>query len=170
MFFTQQKYYLCIIMEYLLLTLGILCLIIGIAGCIIPMIPGTPIAYIGMLCFQFTDCIEFSTASLIIWGIVVILSIVLDYIVPSIGAKVFGGTKWGYWGCIIGTLLGMFILPWGIIAGPFLGAFIGELLGKKDSTTALKSGIGSLLGFLCGTFLKLVICIYFIIELIIALW
>lgn len=157
-------------MEYLLLTLGIICLLTGIAGCIIPVIPGTPIAYVGMLCFQFTDCIQFSTSALIIWGIIVVLSIVLDYIVPSIGSKIFGGTKWGYWGCIIGTLLGMFIFPWGIIAGPFLGAFIGELMGKKDTITALKSGIGSLIGFLCGTFLKLVICIYFIVEVFIALW
>ena len=157
-------------MEYLLLTLGILCLLTGIAGCIIPVIPGTPIAYVGMLFFQFTDCIQFSTSALIIWGIIVVLSIVLDYIVPSIGSKIFGGTKWGYWGCIIGTLLGMFIFPWGIIAGPFLGAFIGELMGKKDTITALKSGIGSLIGFLCGTFLKLVICIYFIVEVFIALW
>lgn len=155
-------------MEYLLITLAIACLILGLVGCIVPMIPGPPIAYVGMICIHFSESAELSTAYLVVWGIIVVISVILDYVIPSIGSKVFGGTKWGYWGCIIGTILGMFHLPWGILAGPFLGAFLGELIGKKDAKTALKSGVGSLLGFLCGTLLKLIICIWFIIDAICA--
>ncbi len=153
-------------MEYLLITLGIACLILGLIGCVIPMIPGPPIAYTGMLCFHFSDCMEFSTAELFVWGIIVVATVVLDYVIPALGAKFFGGTSWGKWGCVIGTILGMFILPWGIILGPFFGAFVGELLGKQTKGTALKSGIGSLLGFLCGTFLKVVLCLYFIVKIV----
>ena len=88
---------------------------------------------------------------------------------PGGGSKYSGGSKWGNWGCIIGTLVGLLFLPWGIILGPFLGAVIGELLGNKEFSQALKSGVGSLLGFIFGTLLKFVVCGYFCYQFIIGL-
>ncbi len=148
--------------EFFLITLSAILLIVGLLGCIVPMIPGPPLAYIGMLCLHFTDKVQFTTTQLIVWGILVTLTLVLDYVVPIIGTKLFGGTKYGKWGSLIGSILGMFILPWGILLGPFLGAFIGELIGNQGSSDALKSGIGSFLGFIVGTGLKIVLCAYFI--------
>ncbi len=148
--------------EFFLITLAVILLIIGLLGCIIPMIPGPPLAYIGMLCLHFTDKVQFSATQLIVWGILVALTLVLDSVVPIIGTKLFGGTKYGKWGSLIGSILGMFILPWGILLGPFLGAFIGELIGNQGTSDALKSGVGSFLGFIVGTGLKVVLCAYFI--------
>lgn len=148
--------------EFFLITLSAILLIVGLLGCIVPMIPGPPLAYIGMLCLHFTDNVQFSATQLIVWGIFVALTLVLDYVVPILGTKLFGGTKYGKWGSLIGSILGMFILPWGILLGPFLGAFIGELIGNQGTSDALKSGIGSFLGFVVGTGLKVVLCAYFI--------
>lgn len=155
-------------MDWLLVTVAVICLVTGIVGCFVPMIPGPPIAYAGMICLHFTDAIQFSSTALIVWSALVIVAVVLDYIIPSVGAKYFGGSKWGTWGCVIGTVAGLFIMPWGIILGPFLGAFIGELIGARGTRAALMSGLGSLIGFILGTFMKLVLCIYFVYEAIAA--
>lgn len=168
----KNRIFCCIfvcVMEYLLITIGVICLIIGLAGCVLPVIPGPPIAYAGILCLHFTDAVEFTMVSLVMWGVVVALSVVLDNMIPVIGTKFFGGSRWGTWGCVVGTLVGLFAGPVGVIIGPFLGALVGELLGRKPVPDALKSAFGSFLGFLCGTLLKLVICVYFIYESIVAI-
>lgn len=156
-------------MDILLIIVGILCLITGLAGCFLPIIPGPPVAYIGLLLLHFTDKAQFSTAQLLTWLFVVILLQVLDYFIPMLGSKYSGGSRWGTRGCLIGTVAGLFFMPWGIILGPFLGAFFGELLGGRKARQALKSGLGSLLGFLFGTVLKCVVCGYFCWQFIAAL-
>lgn len=148
-------------MEILLIILGILCLIAGLAGCILPMIPGPPVAYAGLLLLHFTDKAQFSTMQLLLWLAAVVLVQILDYFVPMLGSKYSGGSRWGTRGCLIGSIIGLFFMPWGIILGPFFGAFIGELMGDSNANRALKSGLGSLLGFLLGTVAKCVICAYF---------
>ena len=148
-------------MEILLIILGILCLIAGLAGCILPMIPGPPVAYTGLLLLHLTDKAQFSTMQLLLWLAAVVLVQILDYFVPMLGSKYRGGSRWGTRGCLIGSIIGLFFMPWGIILGPFLGAFIGELMGGSNANRALKSGLGSLLGFLLGTVAKCVMCAYF---------
>lgn len=156
-------------MDILLIILGALCMIIGLAGCLLPIIPGPPTAYVGLLLLHFTDKAQFTTAQLLTWLFVVILLQVLDYFIPMLGSKYSGGSRWGTRGCLIGTIAGLFFMPWGIILGPFLGAFLGELLGGRETGQALKSGLGSLLGFLFGTVLKCVVCGYFIGQFVTAL-
>ena len=148
--------------DIILIILGSLCLLVGLAGCILPALPGPPLSYAALLLLHFTDKVQFSTTQLVVWLIVVVVIQVLDYFVPMLGSKYTGGTRWGTRGCMAGTLVGLFFMPWGIILGPFLGAFIGELLGGSDKKLALKSGIGSLIGFLLGTVLKCAVCGYFI--------
>ncbi|EKU90437.1 DUF456 domain-containing protein [Bacteroides oleiciplenus] len=149
--------------DIILITLGGICLIIGLLGCIIPMIPGPPVSYAGLLLLHITDKVQFSASQLLFWLLLVVVVQVLDYFTPIIGSKYSGGTKWGSWGCLIGSIVGIvFFSPWGIIIGPFGGAFIGELLGDRSAKDALKSGIGALMGFLIGTVFKVVICGYFI--------
>ncbi len=155
-------------MDILLITLGVIALLIGLIGSVAPMLPGPPISYVGLLLLHFTEKVEFTVTQLTVWFLVVVIIQVLDYIIPMLGTKYLGGSKWGNTGCIIGTILGLFFLPWGIIVGPFLGAVIGELIGGYTNTQALKSGLGSLLGFLCGTFIKLVVCVYFCVEFMLA--
>ena len=141
--------------DILLITLGGICLIVGLLGCVLPVIPGPPISYAGLLLLHITDRAQFSTTQLLVWLLLVVVVQVLDYFTPVIGSKFSGGTKWGSWGCLIGSIVG-------IVLGPFGGAFIGELLGERSARDAFKSGIGALIGFLVGTVFKVVICGYFV--------
>ena len=145
--------------DILLIILGFICLFIGLAGCILPALPGPPLAYGGMLLLT----------ELVVWLALVVVVQVLDYFVPLLGAKYSGGSRWGERGCLAGTIAGLFFMPWGIILGPFLGAVIGELIGGRETKDALRSGFGSLLGFLLGTFVKCALCGYFIWKFVGAL-
>ena len=150
-------------MDILLIVLGVLCLILGLVGCVLPMLPGPPVAYGGLILLHLTNYTQLSTTELIVCLALVIIVQVLDYIIPMLGTKYTGGGgKWANRGTLIGTLIGMFFLPLGIIVGPFVGAFIGATKDGADNTQALKSGLGSLIGFLLGTVLKFVVCGYFI--------
>lgn len=150
-------------MDILLIVLGVLCLILGLVGCVLPMLPGPPVAYGGLILLHLTNYTQLSTTELIVCLVLVLIVQVLDYIIPMLGTKYTGGGgKWANRGTLIGTLIGMFFLPLGIIVGPFVGAFIGATKDGADNTQALKSGLGSLIGFLLGTVLKFVVCGYFI--------
>jgi uncharacterized protein YqgC (DUF456 family) len=151
-------------MDILLIVLAILLLIGGIAGCILPVLPGSPLAYAGLLLLHLTDRIHFSTTQLVVWLIVVIVLQVVDYITPLLGNKYSGGTSFGNRGCVAGTLLGLFFMPWGIVVGPFIGAVAGEMLGGSDLSHAIRAGIGTLFGFLVGTLLKVIVCFYFLVQ------
>ncbi|WP_347841037.1 DUF456 domain-containing protein [uncultured Draconibacterium sp.] len=158
-------------MDILLIVLGSIFIISGILGCVLPVIPGPPLSYIGLLLLHFTQRYDFSNKFLIIWAVVTVVVYTLDYLIPAWGTKKFGGSKRGVWGSIIGLVVGLFFFPpFGIIIGPFLGAVIGELTAGKESGAALKSGFGSFMGFLAGTLLKLItsgmMTWYFIKELI----
>ena len=149
-------------MEILLVLLSFLCLLAGLAGCVLPVLPGPPLAYAGLLLLQWSGHADFPTGQLVVWLLVVAIVQVLDYFVPMLGSKWSGGSRWGTRGCLAGTLVGLFFMPWGILLGPFAGAVVGELLGGRRMGQALRSGFGSLLGFLLGTVLKCVVCGYFV--------
>lgn len=149
-------------MDIALIILGIICLITGLAGCILPMLPGPPVAYAALILLHLTDRVQLSTTELLVGAGLVIAVQVLDYIIPMLGTKYTGGGKWANRGTLIGTIVGMFFLPWGIVIGPFVGAFAGATKDGMDNTQALKASFGSLLGFLFGTVLKFVLCGYFI--------
>lgn len=134
-------------MDILFIIIGILCLLTGLAGCFLPVIPGPPVAYAGLLLLHFTDKVQYSTTQLLLWLLLVIILQVLDYFIPMLGSKYSGGTRWGTRGCLAGTIIGLFFMPWGIVLGPFLGAFIGELLGGKETRQALKSRNGFFVWF-----------------------
>lgn len=136
-------------------------IIIGIIGCIIPVIPGPPISFIGLLLLQLKTIPPFSARFLAIWAVITIGVTVLDYIVPAYGTKKFGGSRHGMWGSIIGLFFGLFFFPpFGIIIGPFAGAVIGEMITGKEFNDALRSGFGSFLGFIAGTIMKLAVSFF----------
>ncbi len=150
-------------MDILLYIISGICLILGFAGCFLPVIPGPPISYGALLLLHLTDRFQFTTTQLIFWGILVIIAQILDYVTPLLGTKYSGGSKWGNWGCVIGTIVGIFFFPpWGILLGPFIGALIGEMLGGKVFDEALKAGLGAFIGFMLSVVLKVALCSYFI--------
>ena len=156
-------------LDTLFIILSFLLLIGGIVGCILPLLPGLPLAYGGLFLLHLTDKVDFSTPQLIGWLLVIIVLQILDYITPLLGSKYSGGSKFGNRGCVAGTILGLFFMPWGIIVGPFVGAVVGELLGGNDMQHAIHSGIGTLIGFVLCTLLKFVVCFYFLYHLVSAL-
>ena len=149
-------------MDILLIILGILCLLTGLVGCFLPILPGPPVSYVGLLFLHFTDRIHFSTTHLILWAMLVIIVQVMDYVTPMLGTKYSGGGKWGNWGCMIGTIAGLFVLPpWGVLIGPF---------GGKKSAEAFKAGLGAFVGFLFSVVVKVSVCGYFIYSFVAALF
>ena len=146
-------------MVTVLIIIGLLLMIAGIAGCILPLIPGPPLSFLALLIQQLNGDPPFTTNFLLIWAAITIAVTLLDYIIPAYGTKKFGGSKYGIWGCTIGLVVGLWLGPLGIIIGPFVGAFIGEIIANNNSSTALKSAFGSFVGFLFGTLLKLVACL-----------
>lgn len=157
-------------MDIFLLVISFLFLVIGIIGCIVPGLPGTPIAYAGLWIAQAADRINFNWQFLLVWGIVVVLISVLDYVVPAWGTKHFGGTKWGVWGSTIGVFIGLFFGALGVILGPLVGAILGELISGKQLDQAFKAGWGSFVGILFGTIIKLIACGLMTVALIQAIW
>jgi uncharacterized protein YqgC (DUF456 family) len=160
-------------MDLVLIGFGIIFMITGIIGCVLPFLPGPPLNYIGLLLLHFTERYQFSTEFLVFWAIITAIVYGLDLVIPVWGTKKFGGSKYGIWGSVIGLLAGFFFFPpLGIIIGPFAGAVIGELFAGKDSGAALKSGFGSFVGFITGTVLKIaasgVMTWYFVKQLIIS--
>ena len=156
---------------FLIIMAGIL-LLIGFAGVILPLLPGLPISYIGILMLHFSKAVEFSPEFLTFWAVVVVVIQVLDYYIPIWGTKKFGGSKSGVWGSAIGLVVGLFFGPIGIILGPFVGAFLGELTANKSSKDALRAALGSFVGILVGTTLKLIVSgflIYYYFEAILKL-
>jgi len=144
-------------MDFILLGIGVVLIVIGLLGCILPIIPGPPISFVGLIMLQLTDKGDFSTNFLLIMGFLAVFVTVLDYIVPIWGTKRFGGSKAGVWGSTIGLVVGLFFFPpIGIILGPLVGAIVGESMRGTEFKDSLRAGMGSLLGFLLGTGIKLI--------------
>jgi len=156
--------------DYLFLILGIILMLIGIIGCLVPVLPGPPFSFLGLILLQLSRFGQFTTSTLVTLGIITVLVTVVDYIVPVWGTRRFGGSKYGTRGATIGLIIGFFLGPLGIVLGPLIGAFVGEMIFKDDMTYAFKAGFGSLLSFLTGIGLKLAasfaMTFYFVKELI----
>ena len=143
-------------MDIFLLIFSSLVIVIGLIGCVLPILPGPPISFVGMLLLHMSSYGNFSTKNLVFFGVLSIVVTILDYVIPIWGTKKFGGSKRGQWGATLGLIVGLFFGPFGLILGPFAGAYVGEISGGGDSSQAFKSALGSFLGFLMGTGIKLV--------------
>ncbi len=142
-------------METLIVILAILAGVTGIAGSILPALPGTSFSWIGLFLLYMWGPVPVPVKVLIIWGIVVIAVSIVDYMVPMFFTKVTGGSKYAERGAMIGLIAGIILTPVGMILGSFLGAFLAEIYwGGKDSRAALKAALGSFVGFIAGTGIK----------------
>jgi len=143
--------------EMIWIVLGSILMLVGLIGCVIPILPGPPLSYIGLLLLQLTNDPPFAWKFLVIWLVITILVTLLDYVIPIFGTKKYGGSKQGIWGAMIGLVAGIFFFPpLGIIIGPVVGALIGELVSGKTTSNATRAALGSFLGFLVGTTIKLI--------------
>ncbi len=158
-------------MDIVIIVISGIVLILGILGCFLPVIPGPPVSWLSMLVLHlFKSDHPFTTKELVIYAVVAVLVTAIDYFLPVVGTKKFGGTKAGVRGSTFGLIAGVIVLPFmgivlgpfglfGIILGPFAGAYIGETIGGLRSKEAMRAAIGSFIGFLSGVFLKIVVSV-----------
>jgi uncharacterized protein YqgC (DUF456 family) len=151
-------------MDYFWLILSSFCIVIGILGSLLPVLPGLPVSWLGLLLLTFTKPVPTDILLLSVTGIVAIFVGILDYWIPAKGTKAFGGSKFGVWGTNLGLVIGLIVpIPFGFIWGPFLGAFIGEWwFAQRNGDEAMRAATGSFVGFLTSTFLKMVVSIVFL--------
>jgi uncharacterized protein YqgC (DUF456 family) len=159
-------------MDIILLILGFSCMIAGIFGSFLPVLPGPSISWVGLLLLYFTNTVP---ANYWILGIALLITVVisvLDYVSPSRGTKKFGGSSYGIWGTNIGLIIGIIApIPFGFLLGPFVGALIGELIfDSKDHKRALKAAAGSFIGLLASSFMKFVICVMYLGLFLTIVW
>ena len=123
-------------MDIILIIIAALLMFLGIIGSFLPVLPGPLTSWLGLLVLHFTDAIPIDQTFLIITLVIAIFIWLLDYIIPALGTKQFGGTRYGMIGSTIGLIVGLITpIPGGIIIGPFLGALIGELINKSDKSS-----------------------------------
>ena len=134
-------------------------LIIGSLGVVLPVLPGIPLAWLGLFIYALATGFEkISVAAVVIFFILMVISMVLDFIAPLLGAKKYRASKLGILGTFIGSFVGIFVLGfWGIILGPLVGAIAGELLARGNLKQALESGVGTMVGCVFGSLFKLVL-------------
>ena len=151
-------------MDILLVILGLFFMLLGILGSFLPVLPGPPLSWIGLLLLYLTKAVPDDWWILGITLAVAILAVALDYVIPAWGTKKFGGSRSGMIGTIIGLVVAI-VFPifgiFGIIIWPFIGALVGEFSNKADKRTALKAASGSFIGFLTGTLMKFMISIFY---------
>lgn len=159
-------------MDVFLTVLGFVFVCLGIVGSFLPILPGPITSWVGLLLIQLTSPIAENWMYLGVTLFVAVFIFILDYFIPAIGAKKFGGSKYGAYGTTIGLIVGLLSpIPFGIVIGAFSGALVGELLyDSEDVNRALKASFGAFIGFLTSTFIKfstaVLYFILFIMDLI----
>ena len=157
-------------MDLILLALAGVFVVLGVLGSFLPVLPGVPLSWLGLLLLH----LSVAPMNYTFLGITLVVSIVifiLQYVIPALGTKYLGGSRSGMVGATLGLVVGIFIpIPFSIIIAPFVGAYIGEIMNKADSKTALRAAWGSFLGLLASTFMELVVTIIFLFLFIYKLW
>ena len=148
--------------DILLLILSVICLLVGLAGAVLPL-PGPPLSLLGLFLLNASKYADFSRKTVILFTLLTVGMSIFDYYAPIWGTMKFGGTKYGSWGSTIGLLVGLFFTPIGMFLGAFLGAFLGEIIGKTEPDKALKAAVGSMIGLITGIVGKVILCLVMIV-------
>jgi uncharacterized protein YqgC (DUF456 family) len=143
--------------QALLYAIAALLVLVGLAGVILPALPGLPLVFAGMLLAAWAGNFqEIGWVTLVVLGLMTAVSFVIDFWATAHGAKRVGASKQAIWGAILGTFAGLFVMPpLGLFVGPFVGALIGELIHGREIRQAAKVGFGTWLGIVLGIVLKL---------------
>ena len=144
-------------LETIAIVIGSIFVLVGIAGCVLPILPGPVLIFLGLLVLALLkDFFPPLTPTLmIVMAILTVIVTIGDYMIPLWGAKKYGTSKWGIWGSVAGMAIGIFLSPFGMLLGAFIGAVVVEWFVQKERSKALKAGWGVIIGGLAGTALKL---------------
>ena len=159
-------------LEGIMIVIGSILMLLGLAGSILPILPGPPLSFTGLLLLALLKHFSppLTLTLVIILAIVTILVIVLDYIIPLIGAKRYGASKWGVWGSVLGMVIGIFWSPFAMLLGAFIGAVVVEWLVGRKKAEALRAGWGVVMGTLFATILRLGVSGMMTYYFALALW
>ena len=130
--------------------------LVGVAGTVLPALPGVPLVFAGMLLAAWAGDFEVvGPGMLVLLGLMTALSVVVDFLAAALGAKRVGASRLAVVGAVLGTFVGVFFGPLGLLGGPFVGALVGELIHVRELRQATRVGIGTWIGVVVGTVLKL---------------
>lgn len=159
-------------LEGITIVISSILMLLGLAGSILPILPGPPLSFIGLFLLALLKHFSppLTPTLVIVLAIVTILVIVMDYVIPLLGAKKYGASKWGVWGSVLGMAIGIFWSPFAMLLGAFIGAVVVEWLVWKTKGEALRAGWGVVVGTLFATVLRLgvsgMMTYYFVLALI----
>ena len=144
-------------LETIGIIIGALLILLGLAGCVLPVLPGPPLSFVGLLLLALINHFlpPLTPTLIIVMAIITLAVTVAEYILPLVSAKRYGASKWGTWGSVLGMAIGIFFSPFGMLLGAFIGAVAVEWLVQKEKGRAIKAGWGVFIGSLVGTALKL---------------
>ena len=143
--------------EGITIVIASILVLLGLAGSILPILPGPPLSFIGLFLLALLRHFSppLTSTLVIILAIVTVVVIGMDYIIPLLGAKRYGASKWGIWGSVLGMAIGILWSPFGMLAGAFIGAVLAEWFVGKKKGEALRAGWGVVMGTLFATILRL---------------
>ncbi|WP_440067875.1 DUF456 domain-containing protein [Tenacibaculum discolor] len=159
-------------MDIFLVILGFVFACLGIIGSFLPVLPGPITSWVGLLLLHLTKVVPQNWTFLGITLAIAVIIFFLDYFIPAMGTKRFGGTKYGVYGTTIGLIIGLLSpIPFGILIGAFVGALVGELIyDSKDTNRAIKASFGAFLGFLASATIKFSISMVFLVLFFVKFW
>ena len=155
----------------LLYVLAAALILIGLAGIVLPVLPGIPLMFAGMVLVAFAGDFQWlGPGVLIVLGVLTLLSVVIDLLASLLGAKRVGASRLAIVGAAVGALVGLFFSLPGLILGPFLGAFAGELIASRHAGTAAKVGVGTWIGMVAGSVAKIAVAFVMLGVFGLGLW
>jgi uncharacterized protein YqgC (DUF456 family) len=158
-------------LEITVIIIGSILIFLGLAGSLLPFLPGPPLSFIGLLLLALVRAFSspLTPTLIIVMGLLTAAAAAADHIIPVWGARRYGASKWGLWGSVAGMVIGIFFSPWGMLLGGLVGAVVAEWLASREAGQALRAGWGVIVGALLGTVLKLalsgVMAYYFVRSL-----
>jgi uncharacterized protein YqgC (DUF456 family) len=146
-------------------------IVIGLLGTVLPILPGLPVMFAGMLLAAWVDDFtHIGATTLVVLGVLVLVSIAVDLAASLVGAKRVGASNKGLWGAGLGGFIGIFFGLPGLIGGPFLGAALGEMSHGRPWRDASRIGVGTWIGLALGAALKIALAFAMLGVFAFALW
>jgi len=159
-------------LEGITVVISSILILLGLAGSILPILPGPPLIFLGTFLLALVKHFSppLTPTLVIILAIATILVVGMDHIIPLLGAKRYGASKWGVWGSVLGMVIGIFWSPFAMFVGAIIGAIVAEWLAGKKKREALRAGWGVVVGTLIATILRLGVSGVMIYYFVLALW
>lgn len=157
-------------MDALWWTIAVILMLVGLAGTVLPALPGVPLIYAGIVLAAWIGGFEaISVTTLVILGVLTAIGVAADFVATALGAKRAGASRYGVIGAALGTVVGIFTGLWGLVFMPLVGAALGEFYAHRDALTAGRVGLATWVGMLLGTAVKLAIALTLIGAFLLAL-